>query len=83
MISPRFISFLIAHKPIGGEVWPYGYLRFCHLVSCAMIVFKQNLHTAHYGFGAGLTYTDDAGNYVSGFSRKLTFGNINRENELR
>ena len=35
------------------------------------------MYTALYGFGAGLPFTDEEGNYKAGYRRKLTFGDIN------
>ena len=55
-------------------------LRFTYgknMAGCVRTVLEQDVYTALYGFGAGLPYTDDEGNYVPGYRRKLTFGNIN------
>ena len=55
-------------------------LRFVYgknMCGCTRTVLEQDVYTALYGFGAGLPYTDDDGNYVPGYRRKLTFGEIN------
>jgi len=48
-----------------------------NMASCTRTVLEQDVYTALYGFGAGLPYTDEDGNYVPGYRRKLTFGEIN------
>ena len=40
-------------------------------------VLEQDVYTALYGFGAGLPFTDEEGNYKAGYRRKLTFGDVN------
>ena len=55
-------------------------LRFTYgknMAGCNRTVLEQDVYTALYGFGAGLPYTDEDGNYVPGYRRKLTFGEIN------
>jgi len=55
-------------------------LRFTYsknMAACTRTVLEQDVYTALYGFGAGLPYTDAEGNYVPGYRRKLTFGEIN------
>ena len=55
-------------------------LRFTYgknMAGCTRTVLEQDVYTALYGFGAGLPYTDADGNYVPGYRRKLTFGDIN------
>lgn len=55
-------------------------LRFVYgknMAACTRTVLEQDVYTALYGFGAGLPYTDADGNYVPGYRRKLTFGDIN------
>ncbi|MBQ9000627.1 MAG: phage tail protein [Eggerthellaceae bacterium] len=55
-------------------------LRFTYgknMAGCVRTVLEQDVYTALYGFGAGLPYTDAEGNYVPGYRRKLTFGEIN------
>ena len=48
-----------------------------NMAGCNRTVLEQDVYTALYGFGAGLPYTDEEGNYVPGYRRKLTFGEIN------
>lgn len=48
-----------------------------NMAGCTRTVLDDEVHTALYGFGAGLPYTDDDGNYVAGYRRKLTFGEVN------
>ena len=55
-------------------------LRFTYgknMAGCTRAVLEQDVYTALYGFGVGLPYTDEDGNYVPGYRRKLTFGDIN------
>ena len=48
-----------------------------NMSGCTRTVLEQDVYTALYGFGAGLPYADEDGNYVPGYRRKLTFGEIN------
>lgn len=48
-----------------------------NMAGCTRTVLEQDVYTALYGYGAGLPYTDEDGNYVAGYRRKLTFGDIN------
>ncbi len=48
-----------------------------NMAECTRTVLEQDVYTALYGFGAGLPYTDDQGNYKAGYRRKLTFGEVN------
>ena len=48
-----------------------------NMAGCTRTVLEQDVYTALYGYGAGLPYTDAEGNYVPGYRRKLTFGEIN------
>ena len=55
-------------------------LRFSYgknMAGCTRTVLEQDVYTALYGYGAGLPFTDADGNYVAGYRRKLTFGEIN------
>ena len=55
-------------------------LRFTYaknMADCKRTVLDKDVYTALYGFGAGLPFTDEDGNYVPGYRRKLTFGSIN------
>lgn len=55
-------------------------LRFTYsknMAACTKTVLEQDVYTALYGFGAGLPFTDEEGNYVPGYRRKLTFWEIN------
>ena len=55
-------------------------LRFTYgknMADCTRTVLEQDVYTALYGFGAGLPFTDEEGNYKAGYHRKLTFGEIN------
>lgn len=55
-------------------------LRFTYgknMAGCTRTVLEQDVYTALYGFGAGLPFTDEEGNYKVGYRRKLTFGDIN------
>ena len=62
------------------ERWSWNGLRFTYgknMAGCTRTVLEQDVYTALYGYGAGLPYTDSEGNYVAGYRRKLTFGDIN------
>ena len=48
-----------------------------NMAGCTRTVLEQDVHTALYGFGAGLPFTDEEGNYKAGYRRKLTFGEVN------
>lgn len=48
-----------------------------NMAGCTRTVLEQDVYTALYGFGAGLPYTDEDGNYIAGYRRKLTFGSVN------
>lgn len=48
-----------------------------NMAGCTRTVLEEDVHTALYGFGAGLPFTDDRGNYKAGYRRKLTFGDVN------
>lgn len=55
-------------------------LRFTYgknMAGCTRTVLEQDVYTALYGFGAGLPFTDEDGNYKVGYRRKLTFGDVN------
>lgn len=55
-------------------------LRFTYgknMAGCTRTMLEQDVYTALYGFGAGLPFTDEDGNYKAGYRRKLTFGDIN------
>ena len=55
-------------------------LRFTYaknMAGCKRTVLDKEVYTALYGFGAGLPFTDEDGNYVPGYRRKLTFGDVN------
>ena len=50
------------------------------LVSVKRSVDEGSVVTALYGYGAGLATTDDSGELTGGYTRKLTFGDINGGN---
>ena len=55
-------------------------LRFTYgknMAGCTRTVLEQDVYTALYGFGAGLPFTDEDGNYKAGYRRKLTFDEVN------
>lgn len=47
------------------------------LTSIRREVNSDDVVTALYGYGSGLAATDDEGNETGGFTRKITFGDIN------
>lgn len=61
---------------LGGN----GYKRFEYkkdLVSIRRKVESDEVVTALYGYGSGLAATDESGEETGGFTRKITFGEIN------
>lgn len=48
-----------------------------NLTGCTKTVLEDEVHTALYGYGAGLPFTDEGGSYLPGYRRKLTFGKVN------
>lgn len=48
-----------------------------NMAGCTKTVLEQDVHTALYGFGAGLPVTDESGRYTGGYRKKLTFGEVN------
>ena len=48
-----------------------------NMSACTRTVLDAEVHTALYGFGAGLPFTDDEGNYRPGYRRRLNFGDVN------
>jgi phage minor structural protein len=48
-----------------------------NMAGCTRTVLEQDVHTALYGFGAGLPVTDEDGCYTGGYLKKLTFGDVN------
>lgn len=56
-----------------GLLFTYGK----NMAGCVRTVLEQDVYTALYGFGAGLPFTDEDGNYKAGYRRKLTFGEVN------
>jgi phage minor structural protein len=48
-----------------------------NLAGCTRSVLADEVCTALYGWGAGLPHTDEDGNYVAGYRRKLGFAEVN------
>ena len=72
-VASRSIRFEAKRGSWNGLRLTYGK----NMASCTRTVLEQDVYTALYGFGAGLPYTDEDGNYVAGYRKKLTFGEIN------
>ena len=63
-----------------GRVGGWHGARFTYgknMVGCTRSVLEDEVHTALYGFGAGLPVTDEDGRWTGGYRRKLTFGDVN------
>ncbi len=55
-------------------------LRFTYgknMAGCTRTVMEDEVFTALYGFGKGLAVLDESGEATGGFTRRLTFGEIN------
>jgi hypothetical protein len=72
-VSRRRVSVV---SRIGGN----GYKRFEYkkdLISIRRKVESDDVVTALYGYGSGLAATDESGEETGGFTRKITFGEVN------
>ncbi len=55
-------------------------LRFTYgknMAGCTRTVMEDEVFTALYGFGKGLAILDESGSATGGFTRRLTFGEVN------
>ncbi len=55
-------------------------LRFTYgknMAGCTRTVMEDEVFTALYGFGKGLPVIDESGSATGGFTRRLTFGEVN------
>ncbi len=55
-------------------------LRFTYgknMAGCTRTVMEDEVFTALYGFGKGLPVLDESGSATGGFTRRLTFGEVN------
>ena len=72
-VASRSISFKEQLGSWRGLRFTYGK----NMAGCTRTVLEQDVHTALYGFGAGLPVTDEDGRYTGGYRKKLTFGEVN------
>lgn len=56
-----------------GQLFTYGR----NLTAISRVVDPDEVYTALYGYGKGLEMYDEDGNPTGGYSRKLTFGDVN------
>ena len=64
------------HRRLGtwrGARFTYGK----NMASCTRTVFEDEVFTALYGFGKGLPVLDSEGAATGGYTRRLTFGEVN------
>lgn len=47
------------------------------MAGCTRTVMENEVFTALYGFGKGLPVLDESGSATGGFTRRLTFGEVN------
>jgi len=72
----------ITHREIDvfERIGSWRVMRFTYgnnLISCKRTVLDDEVFTALYGYGAGLPIFDEEGNPTGGYTRRLTFGEIN------
>ena len=72
-VSSRAVRLDARRGSWSGVRFTYGK----NMAGCTRTVLEDEVYTALYGFGAGLPYTDADGNYIAGYRRKLTFGDVN------
>ena len=71
-VSSRSIRFKTQLGSWQGLRFTYGK----NVAGCTCTVLEQDVHTALYGFGAGLPVTDEDGRYTGGYRKKLTIGTV-------
>ncbi len=72
-VSRRFVDFPDARGAWRGLRFSYGK----NMAGCVRTVLDDEVFTALYGFGKGLPVYDEAGAATGGFTRRLTFSDVN------
>ena len=72
-ISKRTVSLLDRRGGWHGARFSYGH----NLVGCMRTVLEDEAFTALYGWGKGLPIEDDEGNATGGYTRRLSFADVN------
>lgn len=72
-ISKRTVSLLGSRDGWHGARLAYGH----NLVGCTRTVLEDEVFTALYGWGKGLPVEDDDGNLTGGYTRRLSFADVN------
>lgn len=72
-VSMRRVNLVAQLGEWRGLRLAYGH----NMAGCTRTVLEDEVYTALYGYGAGMPYTDENGNYLPGYRRKLTFGDVN------
>lgn len=73
LITARKVNIEARRGKDVGQLFTYGR----NLVSVSREVDPQEVYTALYGYGKGVEMYDESGNLTGGYSRKITFGEIN------
>lgn len=72
-ISKRTVSLLERRGSWKGARFSYGH----NLVGCTRTVLEDEVFTALYGWGKGLPIEDDEGKATGGYTRRLSFADVN------
>ncbi len=72
-VSRRIVDFPERRGCWRGLRFSYGK----NMAGCTRTVLEDEVFTALYGFGKGLPVTDDAGAATGGYTRRLTFSDVN------
>lgn len=73
----RYVNLVNKRGTDTGHLFRYSY----NLNSVTRTINTNDVYTALYGYGKGLEKYDEDGNATGGYSRKLTFGDINNGND--
>ena len=72
-VSRRVVSLAARRGAWRGLRFTYGK----NMAGCTRTVMEDEVFTALYGFGKGLPVLDESGAATGGFTRRLTFGEVN------
>ena len=72
-VSRRVVSLTARRGAWRGLRFTYGK----NMAGCTRTVMEDEVFTALYGFGKGLPVLDESGAATGGFTRRLTFGEVN------
>lgn len=72
-VSKRVVSLPKRRGSWRGLRFTYGK----NMAGCTRTVMEDEVFTALYGFGKGLPVLDESGSATGGFTRRLTFGEVN------